>query len=436
MSTFQRRFVRRLGVAALTLATVGASLLGQAFAPAATRAADASTLLVYTDATRLPGFQLYQKTHPNVHLKIVTFGADLPSKILLFNRAGSGWPDVVFDAGPADVARLSTPQYHYTAALDGLVPAATIAKFAASPTNQCRFNGKLYCLRNDIAQEVLWYNATLMKRFGYTAPTTWEQYQALGLRVAKEHPGYVVGSFGDPQALNMYFWPSGCPVETLTGANNARINMSDPKCTRVAAMADALLTAGSMSRFGPFETGFITLGTQDKILMLPAASWYGDYVFKPSYKTPKGEISVALTPRWSSERSNWGGAQGGGAYFVSSHSQNPRAAADVVTWMTTNNAYQATAPTFPAYLPAADAWAQGHSRDPFYATNIYPLLRQAASLIQPDWAFTRYDTDAANTFGTVVVTAVKARKTVASALPTFQTRLSQLAQIAGYNVSQ
>jgi len=45
------------------------------------------------------------------------------------------------------VARLSTPQYHYTAALDGLVPAATIAKFAASPTNQCRFNGKLYCLR-------------------------------------------------------------------------------------------------------------------------------------------------------------------------------------------------------------------------------------------------------------------------------------------------
>ena len=61
----------------------------------------------------------------------------------------------------------------------------------------CTVNGKVYCLRNDLAQVVLWYNAALMKKWGYQVPTTWPQYEALGLKVAKQHPGYLVGNAGD-----------------------------------------------------------------------------------------------------------------------------------------------------------------------------------------------------------------------------------------------
>ena len=77
----------------------------------------------------------------------------------------------------------------------------------------------MYCLRNDIGQNVVWYNATLMKKFGYQVPTTWEQYQALGAEVAKQHPGYIIGSVGDPWTPEVYFWASQCPANQITGNN-------------------------------------------------------------------------------------------------------------------------------------------------------------------------------------------------------------------------
>ena len=41
-----------------------------------------------------------------------------------------------------------------------------------------------------------------MAKFGYQVPTTWQQYQALGEQVAKQHPGYVLGAVGD---VNLYY---------------------------------------------------------------------------------------------------------------------------------------------------------------------------------------------------------------------------------------
>ena len=55
----------------------------------------------------------------------------------------------------------------------------------------------MYGLRNDLRPAVFWYNKALIDQFGYTIPTTWEEYQALGDKVAAEHPGYIVGSVGD-----------------------------------------------------------------------------------------------------------------------------------------------------------------------------------------------------------------------------------------------
>ena len=59
-------------------------------------------LTVWVDSTRVPAAQAYQKAHPNVKLNIVTYDGDangsnfLQTKVDLFNRTGSGWPDVVF----------------------------------------------------------------------------------------------------------------------------------------------------------------------------------------------------------------------------------------------------------------------------------------------------------------------------------------------------
>ena len=86
---------------------------------------------------------------------------------------------------------------------------------------------------------MLWYNATLMKQFGYTVPTTWEQYQALGDKVAKDHPGYIIGSVGDSfEGPEIYMWGSQCQANDITGPRALTVNTSSPQCKRAASMLD------------------------------------------------------------------------------------------------------------------------------------------------------------------------------------------------------
>src|SRR5690242_21785304 len=40
----------------------------------------------------------------------------------------------------------------------GLVPRGTLDNFTTGSLNPCTVAGKVYCLRNDLAQVVLWYN--------------------------------------------------------------------------------------------------------------------------------------------------------------------------------------------------------------------------------------------------------------------------------------
>ena len=63
---------------------------------------NSNALTVWVDSVRLPVAQAYATAHPNVHVNIVTFDGDgngastMQTKIQLWNRTGSGWPDVVF----------------------------------------------------------------------------------------------------------------------------------------------------------------------------------------------------------------------------------------------------------------------------------------------------------------------------------------------------
>ena len=154
----------------------------------------AGTLTVWVDSTRLAAAQAYKKAHPNVKLNIVTYDGDangantLQTKVDLFDCTGSGWPDVVFSAEQNETSWAVTAGF--AAPLnEGLIPSSTLDNFATGAMSVCTVNGKLYGLRNDLAQVVLWYNAALMKKWGYQVPTTWPQDQQLGEQVAKQHPG-------------------------------------------------------------------------------------------------------------------------------------------------------------------------------------------------------------------------------------------------------
>ncbi|MFJ6392905.1 ABC transporter substrate-binding protein [Streptomyces sp. NPDC091972] len=451
--TRQRRIALRIAAAALSLAAA-ATLAGcasadttsqsdssaqPAFKPATQK--DGSQITVWTDSTRLPSVQAYQKSHPDVKMKIVTYdgGADgstyLQSKVQLFDRTGSGWPDVVFGS-PTDVTWASqatkTGAQPFAAPLDDkLVPASTLAGFAKGSLTPCQFNGHTYCLRNDIAQVVLWYNKTLMDKWGYQVPTTWEDYEALGKKVAKEHPGYLVGSVGDTNSHESYFWSAQCPALDLVKPDTLRTDLQDPKCTRTAKLLDSLIDAKAVTTKGFFSQGFAK-DSGDKVLMAYGPSWYGQYLFKAAFKTPAKQITAAPPLTWQGDPTVATGNVGGGVWMVSSHSANLKASTDLVTWLTTSNENQASAPTYPAYTKAAQAWLANPANSDYFATDVSGPFQQAADAVWTGWSNTRFSD--ATAWSSIVLPALTAGKSLTSTLPAWQQEISNEAKAQGYKV--
>ena len=198
-------------------------------------------ITVWVDAARLPVAKAYAEAHPNVKVDIVTYDGDgngattMQTKIQLWNRTGNGWPDVVFSEQVNDPVWMAQKPFEFAAPLENLIPESLRSKWPAPSTAQCTVDGTQYCVQDNLAQVVLWVNKKQMDAFGYTVPTTWQEWAALGQKVATEHPGYIVGNIGDSFSHWIYLWGNQCPLEQLQG-DKLLINSADEHCTRVASL--------------------------------------------------------------------------------------------------------------------------------------------------------------------------------------------------------
>ncbi|MFI6740579.1 ABC transporter substrate-binding protein [Nonomuraea sp. NPDC050451] len=408
------------------------------FAPAEQKA---GKLLVWVDSTRLDAAKAYQKAHPDVQLDIVTYDGNangsntLKTKVQLFDRAGEGWPDVVFTTDNNTASWASQGDNAFVAPLNkGLLDDATLSGFAKGALDVCTVDGTVYCLRNDLAQVVLWYNKKLLDKFGYTLPTTWEEYQALGEKVAAEHPGYIIGTAGDAWAPEIYMWGGECPANQVTGPKAVTVKATDAKCVRTAKMMDKLVANKTMSMLSLFGPEFAK-SQGDKVLMLPGPAWYGGAVFQGTLKTPKGELAVGDALRWSDQSTPVTGNVGGGTWWLSRHSARLDAAKDFIGWVATADAYQVElSPGYPAYAPAATKWIKKQQDSGYYAGDIAGPISAAAGQVWPGWGSPEFSQEAV--WAKTVIPGQTAGKTIESLLPEWQTAIEQQAQIFGYQVTK
>ena len=441
------RAVAAAGVAALAAGTLLASGAASGASPrtasSTSSARDASSsqcgsLTVYEDSTRLPAVQDYIKAHSCVTVSNTVFGytaGELQAKIGLWNKEGSGWPDLIWDPTTPDAGWLDSTQYHYAAALNhGLVPQSEINQWAYNSLSVCTSDGVVYCLRNDIAANVLWYNAPLMKRFGYTVPTTWAQYQAIGEKVAKQHPGYVIGTVGDAYADEVYFQASECPSNEILGTLKVEIDTASPDCTRMANLLDPLIKDGSVSTLAVTSPDYIKkYGINDHTLMEVGATWYGDYIFEPEFKPAKHTWGAADPLTFPGD--SYTGDVGGGIWEVSSHASPAvqKLAAEAAYWLTSAPAYQATAPTFPANKLAAKIWIKGLlASGDFANSNLPSVFVTASNEVWPGYGYLLFYPG--DVWADTVVPALVAGKSLASELPAWGTALTDMARTFGYTV--
>ncbi|WEO93278.1 ABC transporter substrate-binding protein [Streptomyces sp. FXJ1.172] len=395
-------------------------------------------LTVWVDATRVEAAKLYQRQHPDAKMDIVTYDGDangsnyLQTKVQLFNRTGKGWPDVVFSSQNNEVTW--AVDVGFAAPLNkGLIPTATLTGFAGGANDVCTADGTVYCLRNDLSQAVLWYNAPLLKKFGYTVPTTWEEYQQLGEKVAKEHPGYLVGDAGDSFTPEIYLWASKCGANHVTGPKAVSVNTSSEACTKMGRLMDVLIKNKSMSISGVFSTDF-GKNEADKVLLMPGPAWYGGALFEGTFKTPAKQIAAAPIPQWKGDTSPSTGNVGGGTWLLSQHSAHIKAATDFLKWVTTDNAYQGEkAPGFPAYAPAADTWLKRQDASGYFNGDL-SVLKAASSQVWPGWGSGQFSQEAI--WAATVKPGLIQGKSVVAMLPAWQDSIVKYAKSNGYKVSQ
>jgi multiple sugar transport system substrate-binding protein len=440
----------------LTVIVVVAGCTSAVFTPAATApagdvqgggttagaAGENAPVTIWLDPVRQEYIEKYKELHPEVaDLVKVEIANDevVAEKILFFNNANEGWPDIVW-SWPSAVALFSDEAHHFPLDLKEAISQEALDSFSPGALADCTFDGHLNCLPSDLAHEVLWYDAKLMEAYGYETPTTWEAYQALGEKVAQEHPGTIIGTCGDGQCVSDYFHPSRCPIADVRASDEVHISvdMSDPRCTRVARMLDKLIADGAVATLSPFDTAFYNLVKDDKLLMLPAPVWFGEYMFggrpdSPYYQTADGRLGVAMPLKWADQDKIYNGGSTGGVWVVSNHTQNLDLAMDILLFLTTSHAVQDTAVTYPAYLPATMEWGKSLVENEVYAFDPFPVLEAAAATLTPEGLGTvRYFTLDPLVSG--VLSQMREGKTMLEALPGYGKELKGLAGAAGYRV--
>jgi hypothetical protein len=400
-------------------------------------------ITVWVDAVRLPAAQAYVKAHPSQKVKIVTFDGDgngattMQTKIQLWNRTGNGWPDVIFSEQVNDPVWMAQKPFDFAAPLENLIPSALRSKWPTPSTAQCTINGVQYCVQDNLAQVVLWVNKKQMDAFGYTVPKTWQEWAALGQKVATEHPGYIVGNIGDSFSHWIYLWGNQCPLEQLQ-AGKLRIASTDSHCTRVATMLDPLIKDGTLPPLSVFTPDFAKKygGAKDKVLLMPGPAWYAQALFDSTLHIPAGEMTAANALQWDNETPVTTGQVGGGPWIISRHSKNLKAAADFVIWETTvfNPTGKDARPGYPAYGPVATKWLADQATNPYFAADPTPALQTAASQIWSGWNLVTYPDQPV--WSNTVVTQLVAGKSLSSMLQPFGDALAQAAQAAGYAVTR
>jgi ABC-type glycerol-3-phosphate transport system substrate-binding protein len=426
--------MKRLVIGIAAVAAVALALTGCSGTTTA-KPTGKPSLLIMVDTPRVPQAQEYKKLMAkteNITIQVIA-QTDVQTKVDLHNKTKSGWPDVIFGA-PQDTAAFEDPSNGYALNLTKLLPANVAAGFKAGNTD-CVFNGQTYCLKNDLANNVLWYNTKIFKQLGLTVPKTMAEFAATAMKL--KGTGYSAGAYGDQNYYASFLQSSGCPLAQVPKPNVVRIAPSDPKCTRVAKLLQPLLDAGVIDKRSSSDPSFLAdVAQKDKVAMTIGPSWFGDFIIEPaaSWNVPAGEIAAAPMPAWGSGSDNTSGAWGGGSWTVSSHSKYQQAAVNAAIWLTTSTwmAEAKTTPTYPAYGPANAIWVKKQANDPYFANNTTTAMTAGASNINQGDRPVRFAF--VNEIGTVLQADINSGKPLSTALNDFAHGLQQLAPLSGYKV--
>ncbi len=396
-------------------------------------------ITVWVDPPRVPAAKAFQKAHPEIKVTLnqidgTVGGKSLQQQFAQFNQAGKGWPDAIFFPSNDDIAWASGAQVNFTADLTELVP-DVIKGYEDAVIAPCKIDGKIRCLRNDAAPDIFWYNKAFFTQNGYQVPKTWEEYGDLAVRIAKEHPGKLSGFTGDAYAPDRYLWASGCPTNARKSETEVHLDLTDQKCVRAKELLAKLVQAKAVSTVGIFDADAAKVGKD--LVMSPGAAWWGDYLFRQSWKIPAGQMTGIAPLAWQGEDKPATGNEGGGLWGFSRHITGKQLENTLTfaKFVATDPKWQVELSTgLPAYGPVQDAWIAKQAKGQYFADNAgtFAAMKGANAYVQPDHSYLLYNTGSVWT--ETMAAGLASGKTVDQAWAGFSDELLKQAKAMGYTV--
>ena len=352
--------------------SAGSSTGSQYGFPAAAQVAD-SPITIWVDAARSAIVEAFQTDHPECAVNLETYdgnagGSDsFHTKISLFDQAGEGWPDVVWSTQVNDASWAAHEQngvQAFAAPLNlGVGDKTWLDGYTPGALDPVTVDGNVYGARDNLAPVLFWYNKALFDEFGYTIPTTWEEYEALGDKVAAEHPGYILGSIGDPfTAVLSNMWSAQAPIYQVDG-DTFSSDFADSHTTRMIDLMDHMFANGTLVIDGLFTADF-PAKHKDKVLGIPGPTWFdGAIIQNPDIlNAPTGTWGAANALHWDGEPTATGNV-GGGFWYGSSHSTNLACVATFLEYATSGPQSVELITGLPAHAATASAWLDAQASE-------------------------------------------------------------------------
>jgi multiple sugar transport system substrate-binding protein len=313
---------------------------------------------------------------------------------------------------------------------------ADAAGYTSGALDPVTVDGNVYGARDNLAPVVFWYNKAAFDEFGYEVPETWEDYQALSDTLAAEHPGWVLGSIGDPfTAVLTNMWSAQAPIYTVDADGNFTADFSDDHTTRMIALMDHMFANGTLTLDGLFTPDWAA-NHKDKVLGIPGPTWFtGAVIQNPdSLAAEPGTWAAGAPLHWEGEDIATGNV-GGGFWYGSSHSANLEAVGAFLQYATSGPKSVELITGLPAYESTASEWLDAQVESGYWANEgeFKDVVTLAASNIWSGWGATlSFSSEPA--WAEIVAPALAAGGTIESVVDEWKTRYENDAQVNGYTV--
>ncbi|MET9341344.1 N-acetylglucosamine/diacetylchitobiose ABC transporter substrate-binding protein [Nonomuraea sp. NPDC003804] len=280
---------------------------------------------------------LYVKAHAGAQIKHVgtqNIGTQLRPRFL-----SGEVPDVVNNSGPEALDLAALAAEGHLADLTALWDAPSVddpnkkVRDTITPAaiENAKLNGQDLVLNYTVSHRALWYDAKLFAEKGWTLPTTWEEFKALGETAKKE--GIVLFAYPGQKGPYYQLWNMLYTAAKI-GGNQVIIDIDNLvdnawKSPAVKASVTAWLeiqTAyGDKAYLGLDHTQTQIKHLQHKVLFYPCGSWLENEMAKDKPKT--FEYAIAPFPSvTASDKMPYGAIQVGVGenFVVAAKGKNPQ----------------------------------------------------------------------------------------------------------------